>query len=236
VGLAAVLGDEHLTVLERVHGGRIDVDVRIQLLHGDPMAPGLEQSTEGGCRDALPQAGGDAAGHEDVLGHKNSWVVWSRLSRTGTPRRGATRHPESPPGPWPPSPAEATGMLPVSSPQGTAPRPCRCPTVPTVRWPRRGTDPDTDRPLWWRGPCWWRRPCWWRCSLCSSARAATTTRRARPTGRTGAHRRRRPRPRTRRRSPRCSPSTDRSCSPTPAATTSTLTDRKSTRLNSSHVK
>ena len=38
VGLGAVLGDEHLAVLERVHGARIDVQVRVELLHGDPEA------------------------------------------------------------------------------------------------------------------------------------------------------------------------------------------------------
>jgi len=36
VGLAAVVGDEHLAVLERVHRSRIDVEVRIELLHRDP--------------------------------------------------------------------------------------------------------------------------------------------------------------------------------------------------------
>ena len=33
VGFGAVLGDEDLAVLERVHGARIDVEVRIELLH-----------------------------------------------------------------------------------------------------------------------------------------------------------------------------------------------------------
>src|SRR5690606_17841348 len=42
VGLGAVVGDEHLTVLERAHGARIDVDVRIQLEHGDLQAPRLQ--------------------------------------------------------------------------------------------------------------------------------------------------------------------------------------------------
>jgi hypothetical protein len=36
VGLGPVLGDEHLTVLERVHRARIHVQVWIQLLHDDP--------------------------------------------------------------------------------------------------------------------------------------------------------------------------------------------------------
>ena len=33
VGLAAVVGDEHLAVLERVHRPGVDVDVRVELLH-----------------------------------------------------------------------------------------------------------------------------------------------------------------------------------------------------------
>ena len=36
VGLAAVVGDEHLAVLERIHRARIDVDVRIELLERHP--------------------------------------------------------------------------------------------------------------------------------------------------------------------------------------------------------
>ncbi len=36
VGLAPVLGDEDLTVLEGVHGPRVDVDVRVELAHRDP--------------------------------------------------------------------------------------------------------------------------------------------------------------------------------------------------------
>jgi hypothetical protein len=46
VGLGAVVGDEDLAVLERVHGAGVDVEVRIELLHRDPQTPGLEQATE----------------------------------------------------------------------------------------------------------------------------------------------------------------------------------------------
>jgi hypothetical protein len=41
VGLAAVVGDEHLAVLERVHRARVDVDVRVELLHRDPQPRAL---------------------------------------------------------------------------------------------------------------------------------------------------------------------------------------------------
>ena len=55
VGLAAVVGDEHLAVLERVHRARVDVDVRVELLHRDPQATQLEQAAERGRGEALAE-------------------------------------------------------------------------------------------------------------------------------------------------------------------------------------
>ena len=74
VGLAAVVGDEHLAVLERVHRARIDVDVRVELLHRDPQATQLEQATERRGRQALAERAGNASGHENVLRHRRSSV------------------------------------------------------------------------------------------------------------------------------------------------------------------
>ncbi len=68
VGLGAVLGDEDLAVLERVHRARVDVEIRVELLHRDPQAAGLEQGAEAGGRQTLAERGGDAAGDEEVLG------------------------------------------------------------------------------------------------------------------------------------------------------------------------
>jgi hypothetical protein len=48
VGLGAVVGDEHLAVLERRHRARIHVDVRIELDEGDFEAPRFEDRGEGG--------------------------------------------------------------------------------------------------------------------------------------------------------------------------------------------
>ena len=42
VGLGAVVGDVDLTVLERAHGARVDVDVRVELHHRDLQATGFE--------------------------------------------------------------------------------------------------------------------------------------------------------------------------------------------------
>ena len=68
VGLGAVVGDEDLTVLERVHRPGVDVEVGVELLHGDPQAAHLEQAAEAGGRQPLAETGGDAAGDEQMLG------------------------------------------------------------------------------------------------------------------------------------------------------------------------
>ena len=68
VGLGPVLGHEDLAVLVRRHGARVDVDVRIELLHADLEAARLEQRAERGGGDALAERGDDAARDEDVLG------------------------------------------------------------------------------------------------------------------------------------------------------------------------
>ena len=68
VGFRAVLGDEHLAVLERIHRARIDVEVRIELLHRDAKTAGGEECPEARGRQALTQGGRNAACNENVLG------------------------------------------------------------------------------------------------------------------------------------------------------------------------
>ena len=76
VGLGAVVGDKHLTVLQGAHGAGVHVDVGVQLLAGHLQAAALEQAAQRGGGDALAQAGHDTAGDEDILGllfcHKNT--------------------------------------------------------------------------------------------------------------------------------------------------------------------
>jgi hypothetical protein len=68
IGFRAVVGHEHLAVLERVHGARVDVEVGVELLHRDPQATKLEQSAEAGGGESLAEAGGDAPGDEEMSG------------------------------------------------------------------------------------------------------------------------------------------------------------------------
>ena len=67
VGLGAVVGDEHLAVLERVHRPGVDVEVGVQLLHGHAQTACLQQAAEARGRESLPEGGGDASGDEHVL-------------------------------------------------------------------------------------------------------------------------------------------------------------------------
>ena len=60
VGLRPVLGYEHLAVLERAHGSRVDVDVGVELLQLDPESTRDEQAPDRRRGDPLAQGGHDA--------------------------------------------------------------------------------------------------------------------------------------------------------------------------------
>src|SRR5690606_24505076 len=53
-------------VLERVHRARIDVQVRVELLHDHPKASCGEQIAQARGGESLAQRGDDTSGHEDV--------------------------------------------------------------------------------------------------------------------------------------------------------------------------
>ena len=55
IGLPAIIGDEHLAMLEWVHRAGINIDVRVELLDRHPEATGFEESTERSSSDALAQ-------------------------------------------------------------------------------------------------------------------------------------------------------------------------------------
>ena len=78
VGLRAVLGDEHLAVLERAHRARVDVDVRVELLDRDGQTASDQEPAERGRGDALPKCGDDAAGDEYEAGFRAA--LWHQVS------------------------------------------------------------------------------------------------------------------------------------------------------------
>ena len=85
IGLGAVLGDEDLAVLERAHRARVDVQVRVELLHLDAQAARLQEPAERGGGDPLPERRDHAAGDEDVLRRA--------LSHGRLPSRSSSRSP-----------------------------------------------------------------------------------------------------------------------------------------------
>ena len=74
VGLRAVVGHEHLAVLEGVHGARVDVEVGVELLHHDPQAAQFQQAAQAGCGQSLAEAGGHAASDEEMSGLRRPWM------------------------------------------------------------------------------------------------------------------------------------------------------------------
>ena len=69
VRLRTVLGDKHLAVLVGAHGARVHIDIGVQLLGRYLQASGFQQPSQGGCGNALAQAGHHAAGYKNILGH-----------------------------------------------------------------------------------------------------------------------------------------------------------------------
>ncbi len=55
VGLAAIVGDEHLAMLIRAHRPRVDVDVGVELLHRHRVAVAFEEATDTGRREPLAE-------------------------------------------------------------------------------------------------------------------------------------------------------------------------------------
>jgi hypothetical protein len=87
VGLGPVFGDVHLTVLERVHGPRVHIDVGVELLKGDAQPPGFQQGANGRGGHALAQGGQNPAGNEDDFGFHKSFIIPSQTQCQGEVRR-----------------------------------------------------------------------------------------------------------------------------------------------------
>ena len=66
IGFGTVVGYENLTVLTRVHGAGVDVEIGVEFLDGHRIAARLQEPAQRGGGDALSQRRGDAAGHKDV--------------------------------------------------------------------------------------------------------------------------------------------------------------------------
>src|SRR5579864_5026816 len=68
IGLGAIVGDVHFTVLIGRHRARIYVEIGIALLKSDIEAAGFEQAAYGGRRNAFAERGNYAARDKNILG------------------------------------------------------------------------------------------------------------------------------------------------------------------------
>ena len=67
VRLRPVVGDKNLSMLDRVHGARIDVDIGIKFLHGHLISAGFQKPAQRSGRDTLAKAGHHSACYKHVL-------------------------------------------------------------------------------------------------------------------------------------------------------------------------
>ncbi len=90
VGLGAVVGDEHLPVLQGAHGAGVHVDIGVQLLGRHLQPPGLEQPAQAGGRNALAQPRDHAPCHKDKFcTHRSRSPLYDRIigaARLNPPR------------------------------------------------------------------------------------------------------------------------------------------------------
>ena len=67
VRFRAVIRHEHFAVLIRAHGSRIDIDIRIEFLYRNLIAPALQQTPQRSCRNPFTQRRNHAACYKNVL-------------------------------------------------------------------------------------------------------------------------------------------------------------------------
>ncbi len=84
VGLGAVVEDVDLSVLERAHRARIDVQIGIELLEGDAEAALFQEGAEGGGGQALAEGADDAPGDEDIFGGGSFHGIGGKLEGLGS--------------------------------------------------------------------------------------------------------------------------------------------------------
>src|SRR4051812_9780562 len=91
IGLRPVVGDEDFAVLKRRHRPGIDVQVRVELQHGDPEPALDEKPSERGRGDTLAEGGDNSTSHEDVfrrlLAHRVHRVRSSKAVQSALARR-----------------------------------------------------------------------------------------------------------------------------------------------------
>ena len=77
IGFTTIVGDEHLAMFKRVHGARVNIDVRIKFLHRDAQTAHLQQASERRSGESFAEGARHASRHEHMLRHVASPVTLS---------------------------------------------------------------------------------------------------------------------------------------------------------------
>jgi len=71
IGFGTVFGDEHLAMLERTHGARVKVDVRVQFEQRDLQTTRFKNRPQRRGSNALTQGGNDPTRDKHIFNHRN---------------------------------------------------------------------------------------------------------------------------------------------------------------------
>src|SRR5947209_2905514 len=74
IGFSAIIGDEHLPMLERTHRARVHIQIGIEFLARDLESTAFQQAAKRGACDSFPQRGNHTARHKYVFSHFPSLV------------------------------------------------------------------------------------------------------------------------------------------------------------------
>src|SRR6056297_2973903 len=72
VGFCPIVGHVNLSVLKRIHGPGIDIDIGIEFQNGHIQPPSLEQGAQGGGRQSLTKGGEDTPCDKNKFGFHTS--------------------------------------------------------------------------------------------------------------------------------------------------------------------
>gem|GEM_PF-5233001 len=70
--LGSIIRHEHLSMLKRRHGSRIDIEIPVKFLHRDTVPGGFHKSSNRGCGDSFPDSRENSTSNEQYF-HKNKY-------------------------------------------------------------------------------------------------------------------------------------------------------------------
>ena len=72
IGLSTIIRHKDLSVLDRIHGTRINVDIGIKFLHRHLIPTHFQKSSQRGSCDSLAESGNDTTGYKNIFYSHNT--------------------------------------------------------------------------------------------------------------------------------------------------------------------